>query len=293
MGPEGAPRGSVALEAAIAATLRDHAMKHGTGGAAMHTRRLDRCEERYFLKFGPVAARAALEAEAAALALLAGANAVRVPAVLTTGECADGAWLLLEWLELQSSGRDARLGLALALLHRVTAPQFGWDRDNTIGATPQRNGCLGDWTTFFRDRRIVPMVERVARDGYTAVARAGERLIDALPSLLDGHAPPASLLHGDLWSGNAAMLRDGTRVIYDPATYYGDRETDLAMTELFGGFEPSFYAAYRESWPLDAGYGVRRPVYQLYHVLNHLHLFGGGYERQARDLIAHTLAQTG
>ena len=173
------------------------------------------------------------------------------------------------------------------------APRFGWPRDNTIGTTPQVNAWGDDWAEFFRDRRIAPQLALAARNGHGgALQRDGERLLAAIPALLAGHAPAPSLLHGDLWSGNAACLATGEPVIFDPAVYYGDREADLAMTELFGGFGADFYAAYRDAWPLPDGYERRRTLYNLYHVLNHLNLFGGGYGAQAETMIARLLAET-
>ena len=181
---------------------------------------------------------------------------------------------------------------ALAQLHRTTAEAYGWHRDNTIGTTPQDNARTEDWAAFFRDRRIAPQLALAARNGHGGrLQRAGERLLAAMPLLLAGHAPVASLLHGDLWSGNAARLASGEPVIFDPAVYFGDRETDLAMTELFGGFPAAFHAAYRAAWPIDAGYPVRRTLYNLYHVLNHLNLFGGGYGAQAEAMIGQLLAE--
>jgi len=261
------------------------------GGSALNdTRRLRIDGASYFVKLGPAPALAMYEAEAAALRALAHAEAVRVPAPIATGMAGAVAWLALEWLDLAPGAPDAPLGHALAALHRATAPRFGWHRDNAIGTTPQANGWEDDWATFFRDRRIAPQVALAARNGHREVAHEGERLLSRIPALLAGHSPPPSLLHGDLWSGNAARLASGEPVIFDPATYYGDRETDVAMTELFGGFPPSFHAAYREAWPLPPGYDVRRTLYNLYHVLNHLNLFGGGYRAQALQMIARLTA---
>ena len=195
-----------------------------------------------------------LEAESEGLSALRDANAVRVPTPVACGVAGDVAFLALEWLDFGHGGRDAALGRALAQLHRTTGPRFGWHRDNTIGTTPQDNTWSDDWTTFYRDRRILPQLALAARNGHRgAFERDGERLLAAIPTLLAGHAPSPSLLHGDLWSGNAARLASGEPVIFDPAVYYGDREADLAMTELFGGFGADFYAAYREAWPLPDG----------------------------------------
>ena len=158
----------------------------------------------------------------------------------------------------------------LASVHRHQADRFGWQRDNYIGSTPQQNGWRESWIAFWRERRLEPQI---------ALARANGYRIEVPPvwRLLEGHEPAPSLLHGDLWSGNAAFLPDGAPVLFDPAVYYGDREADLAMTELFGGFPREFYSSYRKIYPLDAGYEKRKHLYNLYHLLNHLNLFGSGY----------------
>jgi len=163
----------------------------------------------------------------------------------------------------------------LAAAHRKAGPRFGWPRDNYIGATPQENAPCAGWAEFWRHRRLEPQLALANRNGYRVEAPPVWRL-------LEGHEPVASLLHGDLWSGNAGFLADGAPVVFDPAVYYGDREADLAMTELFGGFAEEFYAAYSEAWPLDEGYKLRKQLYNLYHLLNHLNLFGGGYLGQVR-----------
>jgi protein-ribulosamine 3-kinase len=256
------------------------------------TWRLEIGGERYFVKTHASSRRAMLEAEADGLRELARPGAIRVPAPVGCDSAGSCAFLVLEWLDFGGGGRDAALGTALAQLHRTTAEAHGWHRDNTIGTTPQDNARAGDWAAFFRDRRIAPQLALAARNGHgSRLQRAGEQLLAAIPLLLADHAPVASLLHGDLWSGNAARLASGEPVIFDPAVYFGDRETDLAMTELFGGFPVAFHAAYRAVWPIDAGYPVRRTLYNLYHVLNHLNLFGGGYGAQAEAMIAQLLAE--
>ena len=235
---------------------------------------------------------ARLAAELDGLDALRATHAVRVPAVLGL----DATGLTLEWLDLRplDTHAGAALGRALAALHR--APRgwdggYGWRCDNYIGATPQPNAPSASWTTFFRQQRLAPQLARAARNGYDGALQAnGARLLDALDTLLAGHDPPPALLHGDLWSGNAGALPDGTPVIFDPAVYVGDREADLAMTELFGGFPASFYAAYREAWPLDTGYALRRELYNLYHLLNHLNLFGSGYLDRCEGTISRLLA---
>jgi len=184
------------------------------------------------------------------------------------------------------------LGEQLASLHRVTADQHGWNRDNFIGSTPQYNTPCDDWLEFWQDCRLKPQLEMSHAAGFRGnLANAGRRLLENLHLLLAGHDPAPSLLHGDLWSGNKAFTPDGQPVIFDPATYYGDREADIAMTELFGGFGADFYAAYNASYPLPDRYPLRRDLYNLYHLLNHLNLFGGGYLSRCERIINNLLAQ--
>jgi len=265
------------------------------GGTPLNaTWRLEVGVDRFFVKTNSAARLPMLEAEADGLRELARARAIRVPAPVACGDAGGVAFLALEWLEFSGCGRDAVLGAGLAQLHRTTAQAHGWHRDNTIGTTPQDNAWTGDWATFFRDRRIAPQLALAAGKGHGGrLQRDGQRLLAAIPALLAGHAPVPSLLHGDLWAGNAARLASGEPVIFDPAVHFGDREADLAMTELFGGFGADFYAAYSEAWPLASGYATRRTLYNLYHVLNHLNLFGGGYRAQAETMIAGLLASVG
>jgi fructosamine-3-kinase len=247
----------------------------------------------YFVKLNRAGRRTMFDAEAEGLRAIAQTGAVRVPAPLCTGEDRNHSWLVLEHLSLASgpAGTMAALGEQLARLHRSSAVRFGWHRDNTIGATPQPNRWTASWIEFWRTLRLGFQLELAARNGYAgALQRRGELLLAHLDALL-GHAPPPALLHGDLWGGNAAATVAGEPVVFDPACYYGDREADLAMTELFSGFAPAFYSAYRAAWPVDAGYSVRRDLYNLYHVLNHLNLFGGGYRAQAEGMIERLLSE--
>ena len=188
---------------------------------------------------------------------------IRVPRILDHG--AD--FVLLERLELRRDGDWAALGRMLAGLHRQRGPRYGWHRDNYIGLSPQANGWAEDWNEFWWSRRLAPQLER-----------AGLRA-EFLRHALEDHRPAPALLHGDLWSGNAGFIDEGP-VVFDPAVYYGDREADLAMTELFGGFASEFYAAYQRELPLGEGYAWRKHLYNLYHLLNHLNLFGGAYRAQ-------------
>ncbi len=263
----------------------------GCINAGYHLRDGDRG---YFVKTNAAAAHVMFVAEAAALGEIAATDTVRVPTPIAAGHDAQAAWLVLEYIELHSlSTRSARaLGEQLARMHRHTAAEFGWARDNAIGSTPQCNERVRDWVEFWRERRLRPQFALARERGYGGcLQKRGERLMTELVRLFDGYAPQSSLLHGDLWSGNAAADARGAPVVFDPAIYYGDREADLAMTELFGGFPREFYAAYQASWPLDSGYAARKPLYNLYHVLNHLNLFGGSYLKQAESMTARLLAQ--
>ncbi len=234
------------------------------------------------------------EAEAAGLAALRATNAVRVPDVISCGLAAGQARIVLEHLELRSLDRaaGAALGRALAQLHRASGPRFGWPHDNFIGGSPQENAWRDNWALFFADHRLRPQL-RWARDNgmERKLVADGEKLAEKVGAFFVEEQPAPSLLHGDLWSGNAGRLPDGTPVIFDPACYYGDREADLAMSELFGGFPESFYAAYREAWPLAEGYETRKALYNLYHILNHFNLFGASYLGQAQRMIGKLLAE--
>lgn len=250
---------------------------------------------RYFVKLNSADQADMFAAEAAGLAEIAASGAIRVPRPIAQGGDASAAWLVLEWLDLEQRGAPGagELGRRLAALHRSTGPSFGWKRDNTIGATPQPNPPRRDWIAFWREHRLGHQWSLAARHGAPSrLLRSGERLLEELEAFFPGHAPVPSLLHGDLWGGNYGYA-GGEPVLFDPAVYFGDREADLAMTELFGGFPEAFYAAYREAWPLDAGYGVRKHLYNLYHVLNHFNLFGGGYAGQAERMIGQLLAEAG
>jgi fructosamine-3-kinase len=279
---------------ALGRPFRQCAAHEQGGGCINRAARLLGDDGEYFVKLNAAARADMFAAEAQGLEELAATRALRVPAVVCHGVADGSAFLVLEYLEL--SGGDAytpaRLGRGLAQLHRTSSGDFGWKRDNTIGSTPQLNTPARDWIGFWRERRLGYQLELAARNGLRGeVQRRGERLLAGLAGFFTGYRPAPSLLHGDLWGGNHAALADGTPVIFDPAVYYGDREADLAMTELFGGFPADFYRAYREAWPLDAGYATRKMLYNLYHVLNHYNLFGSGYGAQAGRMIESLLAE--
>lgn len=253
-------------------------------------------ESGHFIKSGDAAALPRFEAEVAGLAALRAANAVRVPEVHSYGMVDGQARLVVEYLDLRAIDRKggAALGRALAAQHRhgATSARHGWDADNFIGATPQHNGWMDSWTKFYAERRLRPQFALARQNGAERkFLENGEDLLEKVAAFFIVGQPAPSLLHGDLWGGNAGQLADGTPVVFDPACYYGDRETDLAMSQLFGGFPDSFHAAYREAWPLAEGHEARRTLYNLYHVLNHFNMFGAGYLGQAQRMIGKLLAE--
>jgi protein-ribulosamine 3-kinase len=262
------------------------------GGSISATLRAYGRAEDVFIKIRPAHDIAMFESEARDLSALAEANSFRIPRVHGHEIVGDQAVLVLEWLDLRAlRGHDegTRAGQALAALHRSTdaGEHFGWGYDNFIGATPQRNTRHDNWPRFFTQERLMPQLARAAQAGYRgALQRNGERICEQAAALFLHYNPQASLLHGDLWSGNIGVSAEGQIALFDPACYYGDREADLAMTELFGGFPTSFYVAYRQAWPLDEGFEVRKQLYNLYHVLNHVNLFGQGYLGQAERMAA-------
>ncbi|HKQ29672.1 MAG TPA: fructosamine kinase family protein [Burkholderiales bacterium] len=248
---------------------------------------------RYFAKFNDAARVDMFQAEFEGLHELERTRAIRVPQPICVGNDDGQAFLVLEYLELcrDRATTQQRLGQQLSVLHRTTQTRFGWHRDNTIGSTPQSNDWSHDWIEFYRERRLRAQLDRAAERGETALRARGERLLERVTDFFTDYRSVPSLLHGDLWGGNVGALRDGEPAIFDPAVYFGDREADIAMTELFGGFTGTFYDAYREAWPLDAGYRVRKQLYNLYHIVNHFNLFGGGYGTQAHDMIERLLSE--
>jgi protein-ribulosamine 3-kinase len=282
------------IGAQLGAQVADRPAERVQGGSINECYRWESGAGPLFVKVAPPSKLAALTAEALGLDELRAANAVRVPSVLAYGASEDRSYLVLEWIDLQPSSAVAeqRLGEQLASQHLVSSPRFGWQRDNTIGATPQLNVATDDWVSFFRERRLRCQLELAKTNGHTGrLQERGAQLLECMGGLFAGHHPVPSLLHGDLWGGNWGVDLQHAPVIFDPAVYFGDREADIAMTRLFGGFGPSFHAAYQGALPLDAGSEARTLLYNLYHVLNHLNLFGGGYGRQAEQMIDRLLAE--
>jgi len=249
--------------------------------------------EPLFIKINEAPALPVFQAEAEGLEALRSAGSVAVPDTVDVGRARGTAYLALRWVGLSSrtTAAERLLGAALARQHRVTAERFGWHRENTIGATPQRNTPTSSWLDFLRLERLVFQLELAAERGLPRQhLDQGHRVLERLEWFFGDYEPAASLLHGDLWSGNWGCDSSGTPYIYDPAVYHGDREVDLAMTRLFGGFGRAFYSAYQREWPLASGWEARVDLYNLYHLLNHFNLFGGGYLAQTADSLTRLLS---
>jgi len=270
------------------------------GGCINAAYRVGAGPRQLFIKINQASAVEMFEAETEGLLEMARSNSMRVPKPVCCGVAGEDAYLVMEYIALAGSGDTERLGEDLAALHHANQPRspsadhprYGWRRDNTIGSTPQINTWSDDWVAFWAEHRLGYQLALAARQGAGHhLVQRGERLMESLPHFFTDYRPAPSLLHGDLWSGNMAYDESGRPVIFDPAVYYGDREADLAMTELFGGFPAKFYAAYNAAWPLDAGYPVRKILYNLYHILNHFNLFGGGYLAQAEAMVDRLLSE--
>ena len=286
------------IEEAVVSTLGDGQriknVDNMPGGDINRAYRLTTSDgTRLFIKCNTKARLPFFTAETEGLKTIASAGAIRTPAVLGVGtDERYGAFLLLEWIEAAPRKPDywENFGHRLAALHAWDTSGltgngiFGFPHDNFIGAGEQINTPCGSWIEFFRDCRLVPMLARA--DGYLDAAdkKNAEHLLDHLDDYLVEPEQP-SLLHGDLWSGNFITGNDGEAWLIDPAAYVGHREADLAMTELFGGFPATFYDAYQEAYPLQPEYERRRDLYNLYHLLNHLNLFGTAYHDSVREIL--------
>ena len=250
----------------------------------------------YFVKLNNATSTEMFAAESAGLGEIVDSHTIRVPRPVCFGAADKASYIVMEYIAPGEANKDSysTLGQQLAAMHHISRAQFGWYRDNTIGSTPQINTYSDDWIEFWRERRLGYQLELAARNGYGGQLQSrGDQLLKQFPVFFTNYKPGPSLLHGDLWSGNYAFDPSGNPYIFDPAVYFGDRETDIAMTELFGGFPARFYRAYEDVFPLDEGYRIRKKLYNLYHILNHLNLFGGGYLGQARQMMDYLLGETG
>lgn len=284
------PTVEAALQAIAGAPVEIASTNRVPGGCIANGRRVELTTgQRYFVKQGTNLPLTMFGAEAAGLEALRAARGPRVPEPLAYWEGSGTRFLITEFVETgpRRSGFFDRLGRELAHLHCATpAERFGFVRNNYIGSTPQDNTWNDSWCDFFAERRLAHQIQLAADTGRAdraMVAGVGS-IISRIAQLVPEPVEPA-LLHGDLWSGNQIPDENGDPVLIDPAVYYGHPEADLAMTELFGGFGPGFLSGYNEVSPIDAGYSGRRDLYNLYHLLNHLNLFGAGYAGQVRSVI--------
>lgn len=261
------------------------------GGCINQTSKIQSVDGRtFFLKINQASFLPFFEAEALALEEIRATQTIMAPDVITHGVAKDQAFLVLEYIdEGQSSpGSQKNLGTLLAKMHKIEQPFFGWERDNCIGATPQPNPKTNSWPVFYRDHRLAFQFKLAQSKGSTF--DGAQKLLESIESFFSDYSPHPSLLHGDLWGGNASCDSSGVPFLYDPASYYGDREADLAFTYMFGGFSSSFYDAYNQEYPLNSGFSQRKTLYNLYHELNHFNLFGGGYASSAQSSIDQLLS---
>lgn len=261
------------------------------GGDINQAFRLECDERRFFVKLNRSELLPMFVAEKAGLDAIRHSGTIRVPEVYLSACEGDLAYIVMEYIELGGRPDADRFAAALAAMHCCFHEQFGFECDNTIGSTPQCNTFDKDWIQFWRRQRLEFQLELARKNGFDdGLIDAGNRLAETLGKFFESYQPRPSLLHGDLWSGNQGADEQGNPVIFDPACYFGDHEADLAMMELFGHPGQRFFAIYNEHFPIDAGYPGRRELYNLYHVLNHANLFGGGYAAQARRMIERMLS---
>ncbi|RMH12293.1 MAG: fructosamine kinase family protein [Gammaproteobacteria bacterium] len=250
----------------------------------------------FFLKTNHKHCQHMFSCEVNALKALSACTALKIPQPILVGSISSTSFLAMEYIPMQphtSASSWKRFGSALAELHKMTQDSFGWHEDNYIGSTKQPNGFHDDWCDFLRENRLNHQLKlAISNHLPERITRQCRKLVDHLEDFFDRASPVSpSLLHGDLWSGNQAADPFGQPVIFDPATYFGDREADLAMTELFGGFDMSFYESYQENWPLEEGYHRRKHLYNLYHLLNHFNLFGSSYLTRIEQVVSHLLTE--
>lgn len=259
-----------------------------SGGCINATARLDTNRGAYFIKWNDKQAYPGMfEAEQQGLQMLREADALRIPEVLGTGEVGDQSFLVMEYIREGAPGHDffSRFGQGLARLHQFSHTSFGLDHDNYMGSLPQYNHPSPDWATFFRDQRILPQWQMARNKGFFTGRE--EQNLHRLLSRLGQWLPdePPALVHGDLWSGNYLTDAFGAPVLIDPAVYFGHREVEFGIMQLFGGYPPQFYHAYQEVWPFAEGWKERIRLYQLYPLLVHVNLFGAGYVGQVTEIL--------
>jgi len=259
-----------------------------SGGCINDAYRVEGSDRIVFVKLNQADALDTFEAEADSLRQLAATKTIRVPFPICSGTAGSQAYLVMEYIALETGGSQFQLGERLAKLHAVPQPKFGWHRDNTIGATHQPNINSDEWVDFLREQRLGFQFHLATENGMQF--NGVDELLRQLDVFFKGYQPSPSLLHGDLWSGNVASDEKGNPVIFDPATYCGDREAEFGLTEMFGGFSADFWTGYESVLPLEDGYSTRKLLYRLYHTLNHFNLFGSGYAESTQSLVDQLLS---
>jgi len=276
---------SQAIGAATGEAFKAQTQQAEQGGSINRAFRLSDGSRSFFVKTNRAALLPMFEAEAVGLEALRATASIRVPQVIASGQSGGESYLVLEYIELRGRLSGRAFAEALTALHQAPQDRFGFSIDNTIGSTPQHNPWSDDWVDFYRQQRLLFQLDLLAPQGGVRLQERGRLLCEQLGGFFGSYRPQPSLLHGDLWSGNWGAAAQGEAVIFDPACYVGDRESDLAMTELFGRPDADFYAVCDALWPIDPGYSVRKELYNLYHILNHANLFGGGYAAQAEQTV--------
>jgi len=263
-----------------------------SGGDINRAYRLSDGQQQFFVKINNRTSLPMFEAEMHGLNEIRASDSIRCPQPIGCGKSGQFAFIVMEYLDLSGSVDATRFAQQLASMHLSRQQQFGYPIENTIGSNPQPNTYQQDWVSFWQIERLGFQLSLARNNGLgSELFDSGMRLNQQVGSFFSGYSPIASLLHGDLWSGNQGADSAGNPVIYDPACYYGDHEADLAMMELFGRPQQRFFEVYNDVYPIDPGYPQRRELYNLYHILNHANLFGGAYVNQARQMIESLLAQ--
>jgi protein-ribulosamine 3-kinase len=277
------------LQAVLDQTILD--LLPVSGGCISEAWQVRTTEETVFVKLSTGLSPGMLAAEAEGLDELAKSGAIRVPEVIRLTE----DFLILEFIPAAINPPSdfwSKLGRQLANLHAYSQKIPGFHQDNFIGRSPQKNHSTANWKEFFWQSRLLPQWELAVQRGIPNTTKLlWQQLESRWPAPLEGSSPQASLLHGDLWSGNVLVSNNGEPVVIDPAVYYGDAEADLSLTYLFGGFSAAFYQAYHEIRPKSEGFARRQKVYQLYHLLNHFNLFGNSYAQSVESCLGEITRQ--
>lgn len=258
------------------------------GGCINETCVLSTTNGKFFIKYNSATAYPGIfETEAAGLQILSDTNTIEIPGVISYAESGSNAFLLLQYVESGIPGRNFwnAFGTKMADLHGNTSGYYGLDHDNYIGSMVQKNNFHTDFFSFFIAERIEPQLKEARNKGAFSLSetRYFDSLFNKLPEIIPPEKP--ALIHGDLWNGNYMITAKGSPCLVDPSVYYGHRESDIAMTRLFGGFHPDFYHAYNQAWPMEKDWQKRMDIFNLYPLLVHVNLFGGSYARQILQII--------